>query len=77
MKTIDEARAAHPSLGFCLYAIDPAEALTLEVHTPDGQVFSWLGPTEEAVLHQAFPEDVSADPVGEDERSEPTIDIFD
>jgi hypothetical protein len=76
MKTIDEARAAHPTLGFCLYAIDPAEPMTLEVHTPDGQVFSWSGPTEEAVLFLAFPEDVSADPVGEDERPEPTIDIF-
>lgn len=76
MRTIDEARAAHPTLGFCLYAIDPTEPLTLEVHTPDGQVFSWSGPTEEAVLFLAFPEDVSADDVGEDERHEPTIDIF-
>ncbi len=53
--TFDEIRAAHPELGLALYAIDPSGVVTFEVHTPDGQVFAWRGPTEEAVLREAFP----------------------
>ena len=57
--SLDGLRAAHPHLGFAIYALEPGKAVTLEVHTPDGQVFTWLAPTEEAVLIQAFPPETS------------------
>ena len=53
--TFDEARAAHPSLGFAVYAMSPGEPVTLEVYAPDGAVFSFTGPTEQNVVDQAFP----------------------
>jgi hypothetical protein len=58
-----------------LYAYQPGEDVTLEVHTPDGQVFSWSGPTEADVLLQAFPPDVETDTPASEEPT--TINIFD
>jgi len=69
--TLDDLRAANPELGFALYALEPGGPVTLEVMTPDSQVFSFAGPTMEAVLLAAFPPDAPApaDP-------EPETDIF-
>jgi hypothetical protein len=65
--TLDEIRAAHPALGFAVYAMTPGEDVTLEVYGPDGSVFSFTGPTEQVVLDLAFP------PIAE---PEPIIDVF-
>lgn len=53
--TFDDIRAANPELAMALYAMEPSGVVTFEVHTPDGQVFSWTGPTEAHVLALAFP----------------------
>jgi hypothetical protein len=54
-RSLDDLRAEHPALGFALYAITPGEPVTLEVHTPDDDVFAFHGPTEQAAIDQAFP----------------------
>lgn len=56
MKTLDEARGAHPHLGYAVYAIEAGGPVTLEIFTPDGQVFSFHGQSEEVVFLTAFPE---------------------
>lgn len=61
--TFDEARAAYPALAMAIYALDPGAAVTLEIHSPDGEVFTFTGPTEQAALDAAFPpEPVAASP---------------
>lgn len=67
--TLDELRAAHPELGFAVYAMTPGGAVTFEAYTPDGQVFSWAGPTEQAAIEKGFPPAPLA--------VEPEVDIFD
>lgn len=59
MTRFDEIRAANPELGFGLYAMTPGGAVTLEVYTPDGQVFPFVGATEADVLSMAFPEPIA------------------
>ena len=53
--SLDELRAAHPLLGFALYAYEPAGPVTLEIHAPDGGVFTFTGPTAAAAVAAAFP----------------------
>lgn len=53
--TFDDARAAHPHLGFAVYAYEPGGAVTLECITPDGQTHIFTGPTAQAALDLAFP----------------------
>ena len=53
--TLDDLRAAHPDLGFALYAYDPRGPVTLEVHAAEG-VFSFIGSTEAAAIAAAFPQ---------------------
>lgn len=53
--TLDELRAAEPALGFALYAFEPGGLVTLEIHTPDGQVFTFKAATAQAALDAAFP----------------------
>ncbi len=71
MNRFDEIRAANPELGFGVYALTPAGAVTLEVYAPDGQTFPFTGETEEAALAKAFPPAPPA--IAE---LEPEIDIF-
>lgn len=52
---LHQIRADNPELGFALYAMTPGEPVTLEVHTPDGQVFTFIGATATAALDTAFP----------------------
>jgi hypothetical protein len=54
---LDDLRVKHPDLGFALYAMEPGQPVTLEVFTPDSEVFSWTEPTAAAALARAFPED--------------------
>lgn len=53
--TLDDARRAFPKLGLAIYALDPGGPMTLEVHTVDGQVFTFDGPTEADLVARAFP----------------------
>lgn len=55
VERFDELRAAHPELGFGLYAIEPRGVVTFEVMTPDGQAYSWRALTAEAAMDLAFP----------------------
>lgn len=72
--TLDDIRAAQPALGFALYALEPGGTVTLEVMTPDGQIFRFDGPSEAAVLAVAFPPAEADAP----EHPEPSVetDIF-
>jgi hypothetical protein len=65
ISSLDEARAAYPHLGMALYAMEPGQPVTLEVHTPDGQMFTFRARTEAGALARAFPIE-----------DEPEIDIF-
>lgn len=58
--TLDDARAAHPGFGYALYALEPGEPVTLEIIADDGQIFTFKGPTEQAVLALAFPPEPAA-----------------
>lgn len=52
---LDDARAAHPGFGYALYALEPGEPVTLEIIAMDGEIFTFRGPSEQAVLDLAFP----------------------
>lgn len=66
ISSLDEARAAHPELTLCLYAY-AGNDVTLEIITPDEEIYRFDGPNEAAVFAAAFP---PAEPA-------PTPDIFD
>lgn len=56
--TFDELRAAHPQLGFAVYAYDSLAAggpVTLEIRTPVGEHFSFPGATLIDCVNLAFP----------------------
>lgn len=53
--TLDALRAALPDCGFAVSAYEPGGDVTLEVITPDGQTFQFVGPTEAAVIARALP----------------------
>jgi hypothetical protein len=53
--TIDDARAAYPHLGFAVYAYDPRDDVTLEIHSA-GDVFTFTAPTVSDALLAAFPD---------------------
>ena len=63
---LDELRAALPHLGFALYALEPGEPVTFEIHDGD-EVYSFRGATEREAIAKAFP------PPPE----EPTSNVFD
>lgn len=66
---LDVLRMQNPELGFALYAMTPGGAVTLEVFTPDDQVFSFSGATAADALAAAFPETPP-------EPDPPPVDIF-
>ena len=51
----DEVRAANPGFGFALYALEPGGLVTLEVLTPEGDLFSFPADTAEEAIAGAFP----------------------
>lgn len=53
--TLDDLRARFPQFGFAIFAMDPAEPVTLEVYEPGGQTFQWRGVSVHDVLAKAFP----------------------
>lgn len=52
---LDDLRAALPDCGFALYAYEPGGPVTLEVITPDGETFTFAGPTAAAAIARALP----------------------
>lgn len=75
--TLDDIRQHYPKLGLALYAYEPGGAVTLEIHSAQGQVFSFTAPGEAAVLAKAFPELHEAPAVLEPQPPPPTANIFD
>jgi len=71
---LDAARLKYPELGFAVYAMEPGGAVTLEIHDPAGEVFTFTADTEEAAFAVAFPADMVVD---NDDRHEEATDIFD
>ncbi len=53
--TLDDARMIRRHLGYALYAYDPAGPVTLEVHTPIGEVFTFTAASESEAFSLAFP----------------------
>lgn len=74
ISSLDEARRLNPDLGFALYAYEPGGAVTLEIHDPAGEVFTFTAESEEAAFAVAFPPDLV---VAIDDRHEAEPDIFD
>ena len=74
--SLDDLRREHPDLGLAVYAYSPGEPVTLEIHTPDGGVFTWTAPTVAEVIELAFP--TTPDTAEEPALPEPTqpTDIF-
>ena len=60
---LDELRARYPDMGFAVYALEPGGAVTLEVHAPDGRLYSWKGRGVAEVLDVAFPIEAEAETV--------------
>jgi hypothetical protein len=54
--TFDEARDAFPAFGFALYALEPGGPCIFEVHTPEGDIFTFQAETAEAAVSGAFAE---------------------
>lgn len=69
-RDLDAIRAEHPEVAFYVYAI-VLGGVTLELITPDQQVYRFDGPTLAEALDAAFP--APAEP----EASTMTPDIFD
>lgn len=57
MITLDAIRAKYPHLAFGVYALEPGGPVTLECITPDGSIWKFTGPTEEAALLAGFGDD--------------------
>lgn len=52
----DRLREEQPDLALNLYAMEPGGLVTLEVITPEGEVFTFLGASAAAAMQTAFPE---------------------
>ena len=71
--TLDDARRAFPKLGLALYAYDPTQPMTLEVHTPDERVFTFTGLSEADLIARAFPSLIPPDPTPEPQPDTETV----
>lgn len=60
MTTLDDLRAKYPHLGFAIYAYEPGGDVTLECHTPSGEVFTFTGPTADAAIQSGFADEEPA-----------------
>lgn len=68
--TLDEAIKARPDFGFAFYAYSPGQDVTLEIHTPEGDIFTFTGESLEAVLVMAFGNDQHTDEIEDAEEIE-------
>jgi hypothetical protein len=72
--TLDDIRSRR--WGFAVYALDPSDPVTLEVHT-NGETYTWEGATVAACLEAAFGPVVSQTPpspallVGSEQPTDP------
>lgn len=55
--TFDDIRAAMPEVAITAYAQEPGGAVTLEIITPDGSIFTFTRPTLAEAVAVAFPPD--------------------
>lgn len=81
MTTLDELRAAHPALGFALYAYEPGGPVTLEVLAPaTNETFTFTGRTAGGVLdlvaQQLLPAPAVDEPETSDVFEDDTPDVF-
>lgn len=72
MITLDVLRAKYPHLGMALYAYEPGGPVTFECHAGE-KIFTFAGPTAEAAMASAFPEDAEPEPPTPD----PPTSVFD
>lgn len=70
---LDDLRQAQPEMGFAVYAYEPGAPVTLEAHTPDGEVYSWQADTLADAIAKAFPPD---DDGQEPDTPVPEVNIF-
>jgi hypothetical protein len=52
--SLDDLRAARPDLSLAVYAMDPGQGVTLEIHH-DGHVYTFKGETVADAILAAFP----------------------
>ena len=52
---LHQIRQKNPELRLAIYAMTPGEPVTLEILTPDDQVFTFTKPTLTEALDEAFP----------------------
>lgn len=84
-QSLDDLRAEHPALGFAVYAYEPRGPVVLEIHAPDGALYTFPGPTLEAAIAAAFPPPaplpaplpVPPRPTPEPPAAEPSASVFD
>lgn len=57
----DRLRAENPELALSIYALEPGGTVTLEIITPDEQVFTFVGRSLADTINRAFPEPEPAD----------------
>jgi len=74
LSDLDQLREKHPDLAIGVYALDPGGPVTLEIITPDQEVFSWRAGTLAAAIARAFPEPPAPDPAPE--QAQPAVDVF-
>lgn len=72
----DTIRKQNPDIGLAIYALEPGGPVTLEIITPDEQVFTFRGATQAEALAKAFPPETVI-PVSEPEPPAPEPSIFD
>lgn len=58
--SLDDLRRLRPDLALALYALEPGQGVTLEVHH-DNEVYTFRGPTESDAILAAFPQEPAKD----------------
>lgn len=54
--TIDTLRLRYPGFGFAVYAFEAAGPVTVEAHTPTGEIFTGKAMNETEAWGQLFPD---------------------
>lgn len=81
MSDLDRLREKHPDLAIGIYALEPDGPVTLEIITPDQEVFSWRAATLAGCIARAFPDEVraagdAAGAKGDATPEPPAVDVF-
>lgn len=77
--TFEEIVAERPDFGFAFYAYKPGDPVTLEIHAPGGDIFTFHGRDMADVLEQAFGPFPDREPerAPEQEPAEEAASVFD